>query len=597
MYKMQYLEPNYVEKTIILIDILTKIFRSSWQIPFTNRAPSWDNKRAAEYLNFILGGNTLGFGTLWKADGDLKVEIQQLLVNPLAAQNIERFIEKYVLDSGNRLRLFTSIAFDQGIPESQDPTMRENGFELAYNPFIGEVSTLTTSIKRDSKWIKDLSSLWACWDHGPKKIKQFIKNYANNFLTLHGIQLGETGRALTVEDEAVQLVVTKNIGAFVEILFTGMTFSTVFASSEEEAYKIFIGTNANENISLLDHMAISLNIIDHEYFRKLKVFSRECAEGWFDSCEDDTYTVLMGLLSRRINKSGKEWHKSLVTVSKRKRRRYIQLLTNKQNFEDFLCNILFPFGFRTPKTYKTTTPLLLPFMYAIYIDGLYNGVEREILFRELKLFFLTFGSMAKKFPENHAFRVNHILQTLSNAEANGVLWKNALISEMRALEAVQTQGLVEEYFNSPGKGAGQCPQLTNSTSVMCYRDAGLLFTPARKLINNILSSHRHHINAVVGMNVPVDLQESEILENAMNKFWISPDYNHRLSTSDPKSCFEHFCKTEEDKTAAALHGINAEMFQFDEGITEEILIELNMEIAKNKVDITLETIDMIKQGY
>ncbi len=111
-----------------------------------------------------------------------------------------------------------------------------------------------------------MSSLWACWTFGPKKIDQFIEDCAYDFLMCNGIFIGENGRALTAEGEAQQILVTKNIGAFVEILYTSMTFTTVYAENELDAYKIFIGTNASESVSLLDHMNINLNILDHDYF-------------------------------------------------------------------------------------------------------------------------------------------------------------------------------------------------------------------------------------------------------------------------------------------------------------------------------------------
>ncbi len=109
----KYLKTNFIEKSMVLIDILKKVARSGWKIPFSNRAPSWSNSRAAEYLNFILGGNSLGYGTIWEAPQDLKVNVQKLLAKPIEFHNAMEFVEKYILDSGNRIRLFTSIILDK----------------------------------------------------------------------------------------------------------------------------------------------------------------------------------------------------------------------------------------------------------------------------------------------------------------------------------------------------------------------------------------------------------------------------------------------------------------------------------------------------
>lgn len=473
---------QYTVHPVKISSLLEDIKNKKIVIPEIQRPFVWENKQVRDLMDSIYNGYPVGYIIIWEGN-DIKLKDGSISQG-----------KTIIIDGQQRITALTAAIVGQ---EIVDKNYQKKRIQIAFNPIEEKFETVSSSIKKDTKWISDISTIF----QEKFSSRRFISNYCkkNNIPNEDGSILNNESNTqsdnekLSINGDIIEERISKITGIkdcelgvikisssldidcvtdiFVRINSKGKSLSQAdFAMSKIASNNDMGGDIIRKTIDYFCHILkipsdyTTIEKNDHE-FSKTKEFQ---SISWAKDNKDDIYLPdysdclrvaftsqfhrgkmadLVSLLSGR-NFEKRTFDEQIIQDSFSALKNAVNNFINYTNFQEYLM-ILKSIGIINKGLIRSQN--VLNFGYILYISLKNNKIDKNIIEKSIrKWIILTIltgrysGSPESAFHTDINQFINNnpldYIKQVELGELSNAFWENVLVGKLETTS-------VSPFFN------------------------------------------------------------------------------------------------------------------------------------------------------
>jgi hypothetical protein len=477
-----------------LSSLMEDIASGELGLPEIQRLFVWKNVRIRDLFDSMYRGYPIGYLLFW--DTGARPGARQI-----GAESKQRVPKRVIVDGQQRLTSLYAVI--RGVPVLRDNYVSEK-IEIAFNPLTGRFEVPDAAVKRDKRFIRDISAIW---DSGTNLI-QFAGDYIEGLKSLpDGVEPNDIARAQTA------------LGRLHSLLHFPFTVLELAAQADaDQVAEVFVRINSEgKKLNQSDFILTLMSVFWDAGRTQLEDFSRQAripsagsvaspfnhyfqpdadqllrvaiAVGFHRARLSAVYAVLRG---RNVSNESTEAANRDEQFEKLKAGQAAAL--NLQTWHDFLhCVVLA--GYRSPKIISSENALI--FAYSLYIIGRTQvGVDEHILRKKIAQW-LFMSSLTARFATSPESKMEFDL-----ARLRGVSTQEAFVA---AIDEICAASLTGDFWTTTlpsdlATSAGRSPSMFAFFAALNVLDARALYSPhtVRELMDPAMRGtrstlERHHL--------------------------------------------------------------------------------------------------------
>ena len=502
-------------------------------LPEIQRPFVWKNVRVRDLFDSMYRGYPIGYLLFW--DTGARSGTRQI-----GSDSKQRVPKRAIVDGQQRLTSLYAVV--RGVPVLRENFATET-IEIAFNPLTGRFEVPDAAIKRDKRFIQNISDVWG----SKTNLIQFAGDYIEGLKSLpDGIDPVEIARAQTA------------VGRLHSLLHFPFTVLELASQADaDQVAEVFVRINSEgKKLNQSDFILTLMSVFWDEGRRQLEDFSRRAkvpeasgaaspynhyfqpgpdqllrvavAVGFHRARLSSVYAVLRG---RNVANEADETANRDEQFSKLKSGQAAVL--GLQMWHDFLhCVVLA--GYRSPRIISSQTALV--FAYALYIIGRTQiGVEEHALRKKIAQW-IFMSNLTGRFTSSPESRMEFDLARLRDVSS-----QSAFIS---TIDDICSAALTGDYWtitlpSDLATSAGRSPSMFAFFAALNVLDARALYSPhtVRELMDPAMRGtrstlERHHLFPVAYLKRQ-GITDSREYNQIANYSIVEYGDNSAISDSEP----------------------------------------------------------------